>query len=51
MEPCCEKDENRRVLPQERPDLRIEQCAVCLRKHYELTLDPARLGMQPAGLG
>lgn len=44
MNPCCEKPENLSE-PQatNRPDLVVRVCAVCGRRHFELTVDPLNL--------
>ena len=39
MEACCENRENRLVLEKAK-DRVVEQCSVCGRKHYEVTVDP-----------
>jgi hypothetical protein len=48
MEPCCENLENR-TEPEtdpERPDLTLTTCRVCGRRHFELTVDPALIGIK-----
>ena len=48
LEPCCEKPENR-TAPEpaaERPDLTVAYCIVCGRRHFELTVDPAKIGVK-----
>jgi hypothetical protein len=47
MESCCENLENRTESePVEgKPDLTVQRCVVCNRRHFELTVDPGRLGM------
>jgi hypothetical protein len=47
MEACCEKPENRSVSsPTERPDLTVTTCLVCGRRHFELAVDPAVIGVK-----
>lgn len=50
MEKCCEKAhaENTLLLqPQDpdRPDIAIRLCPDCERRHIEMTVDPAHLGI------
>lgn len=41
---CCKQLEN--LVPhQERPDLMINICKVCGCRHFELTVDPGKLGL------
>lgn len=46
--PCCREPENLELRPQdpERPDLELRVCARCGRRHFELTVDPALLGVR-----
>jgi hypothetical protein len=48
MEPCCENLENRTEpeLVEGRSDLTITRCKVCGRRHFELTIDPAVIGVR-----
>ena len=43
MEPCCEKPDNRETVEQ-RDDLTVQKCKVCGRRHFELTIDPVKVG-------
>lgn len=45
MEPCCQNPDNR-TLAEKRGDLTIEHCQECGRRHIELTVDPAKLGIK-----
>ena len=47
MEPCCENPDNRTEPEKvdEREDLTITRCKVCGRRHFELSVDPAHLGV------
>ena len=49
MEPCCQ-DETNRVLTESKGDLTIMQCQVCLRRHFELTIDPGIIGLRGAAV-
>lgn len=41
---CCRKPEN--LEPKRlRPDVVINVCRVCGRKHYEVTIDPMKIGV------
>ena len=44
---CCQQDENLKQQPgdPQRKDLVVLMCAVCHRRHYELTIDPVDVGM------
>ena len=48
---CCKVEENLGPAVQERPDLVYRHCKVCQCRHFELTLDPGKLGLQGAGIG
>jgi len=54
MEACCEKPENREAVesPEEerRESLTVERCTVCGRRHFELTVDPGKLGLRGGAL-
>jgi len=48
MEPCCENLENRsepETPNPAQPDLTLTRCKVCGRRHFELAVDPAHLGV------
>ncbi len=46
---CCRQTEN--LVPyQERPDLLVNKCKVCGARHFELTIDPGKLGLVGAPL-
>jgi hypothetical protein len=47
--PCCEKEENLES-KQDRPDLVIKTCKVCGCRHFELSVDPIRMGIKGASL-
>ena len=42
---CCQKPENL-VAQQDRPDLLVRVCKVCGCRHFELTVDPGKLGLR-----
>lgn len=44
-EACCQVEEN--LVPEEtgKPDLTMKRCKVCQRRHFELALDPGKLGL------
>ncbi len=47
---CCRKEEN--LIPsQERPDLIIKICRICHCRHFEVTLDPGKLGVTGIQVG
>jgi len=46
---CCKQPENL-VPKQERPDLFINVCKVCGCRHFELTVDPGKLGLRGQSL-
>ena len=47
---CCKQSEN--LVPhQERPDLVIKVCKVCHCRHFEVTLDPGKLGLAGKEMG
>lgn len=43
---CCRGPTNRRPLQTGRHDLKLERCRVCGAKHWELTVDPGRMGVE-----
>jgi hypothetical protein len=43
---CCRKRENRRAIQTGRHDLAHAKCKVCGSQHWELTVDPGRMGLQ-----
>ena len=43
---CCADSANRDEQPQERPDLSVQVCRVCGRRHFELTVDPIRIAVR-----
>ena len=49
MEPCCENMENRsepETPNPATPDLVLTRCKVCGRRHFELSVDPALIGIE-----
>jgi hypothetical protein len=46
MAACCQQPENLKALPQTRTDLIIRVCAVCGRRHFEVTMEPGRIGLK-----
>lgn len=57
MEACCQDPTNlvEAPLPKGQPlppqgDLTLRVCAVCNRRHFELEVDPARLGAMGSSL-
>jgi len=44
--PCCQEPANLELQPPdpERPDLEVRVCK-CGRRHFELTIDPATIGL------
>jgi hypothetical protein len=62
MNPCCEDLANREVqpiAPEQRELARrssgatptLQTCAVCKRRHFLLTVDPARFGVMGQSMG
>lgn len=52
MNECCQNKANRVAIEKRTMDagknpndLTVEQCKVCGRKHYELSVDPIELGL------
>ena len=43
---CCDKPENLVFDEARQRDLIVRKCKVCGRRHYELSLDPVRLGLK-----
>lgn len=48
--PCCKNPLNLKK-HQERPDLVIRKCMLCGCRHFELTMDPGKIGFKLAPLG
>ena len=46
---CCKQPENLKPY-QVRPDLAVNKCQVCGCRHFELTVDPGKLGLRGASL-
>lgn len=46
---CCRKGENL-VWTQMKTDLGFNRCTVCGSRHFELTVDPGRLGIKGSAL-
>jgi hypothetical protein len=44
---CCKQPHNL-IAKKERQDLVIRVCSVCGRRHFELTVDPIKLGIKLA---
>lgn len=49
MERCCQQPENRETVDQ-KDGLTVQKCVVCGRKHYELTVDPVKVGLRGGSL-
>ena len=47
---CCRKKENMEP-HQLKPDLVVERCRKCGRRHFELTMDPGKFGITGGGIG
>lgn len=47
---CCRKKENCEPY-QLKPDLTVERCKVCGRRHFELTMDPGDYNVRGSGMG
>lgn len=46
MEPCCQQPENRSQ-PERLPNgATVQKCTVCGRRHFEVVVDPGRLGVE-----
>jgi len=45
---CCRREENMKMQDPDimRPDLKLEICAVCGRRHFELSVDPGVIGVK-----
>jgi hypothetical protein len=52
MESCCEDERNLGEPEQveEREDLVVRVCQVCGRRHFEMTVDPVKVGVHVASL-
>lgn len=46
---CCKQPENLKR-HEERPDLVVNKCQVCGCRHFELTVDPGKLGLRGTSL-
>ena len=44
--PCCADRSNRVLQPPEREDEKFERCGVCNRRHFEITVDPVKIGLK-----
>jgi hypothetical protein len=42
---CCNQEENLGPIIQERPDLIYRRCKICNCRHFELSLDPGKIGI------
>ena len=42
---CCQ-DQSNLIVETHKDDLLVKQCVVCKRHHYELTVDPGKLGIK-----
>lgn len=42
---CCSQPKNL-TETQERPDLTVQVCQVCGCRHFELTINPGKIGIQ-----
>jgi hypothetical protein len=47
---CCKLEENLELQPSDKPELVIRKCRICQCRHFELTLDPAEIGLVGAKL-
>lgn len=43
---CCQKEENLELQPKDKADLIIWKCKICGCRHFELTIDPGRIGLK-----
>jgi hypothetical protein len=48
---CCKQEDNLGPVVQEREDLIYRRCRVCQCRHFELTVDPLRLGIHGSNMG
>ena len=48
---CCKDPANLGAPLQERLDLEVRICQVCGCRHFELTVDPGRIGLRGAQVG
>ncbi len=51
MKDCCKQSENLEMQLSDKPDLVIQKCKVCGCRHFELQVDPGRLGLSGAMMG
>lgn len=52
MEPCCQDERNlgEPEATEQREDLVVRVCKVCERRHFELAVDPVKVGVHVASL-
>jgi hypothetical protein len=48
---CCTKPENLEERPSGKPDLALRVCKVCGARHFELTVDMGKLGLEGGKVG
>jgi hypothetical protein len=48
---CCRDEKNLGPVVQERKDLTYRRCQVCQCRHFELTVEPGRLGLRGGQVG
>lgn len=46
---CCAEEANLEEQPDGRSDVTIRVCRVCGRRHFEVTVDPAVIGVEVTG--
>lgn len=47
---CCLDEKNLEIRPSGKEDLVLKVCKVCNCRHFELTLDKGKIGVQGKGL-
>lgn len=49
MRECCKNSNNLHVT-EEKSDMTVRRCSVCNRRHFEVIVDPGKIGLQGARL-
>jgi hypothetical protein len=47
---CCAVSDNLELQTSEKPDLIVRKCRICGLRHFELSIDPIKLGLKGASL-
>ncbi len=46
IKPCCKVNENLEIQESGKSDLSLKVCKICGSRHFELTIDPASIGIK-----